>query len=59
MTGDDCQANGLCVRPAEKERLVRMTIKEDLERIVLWSGSRKEIWEEGRENYIVSGFQRE
>lgn len=53
-----CKEGNLCVRPAEKEALLRLTMREGAqpEKVVLWSGPRREIWDEGRPwCWVVSG----
>lgn len=40
------------MRPAEQEALLRLTVKEsESTKVVLWSGPRREIWEEGKTDY--------
>jgi len=47
----DCSADTICVAPDKRSRLLRLTFRPSLadiedERVVVWSGSHREVWEE-------------
>lgn len=46
-----CKEGFVCVRPAEKENLLRLTVRSgdelEHEEVVLWTGPRGEIYDEG------------
>lgn len=47
---DGCKNGLVCVRPAEKENLLRLTVRSgelEHEEVVLWTGPRGEIYDEG------------
>ncbi|KAF9447627.1 hypothetical protein P691DRAFT_776009 [Macrolepiota fuliginosa MF-IS2] len=46
---NDCKGGHVCLRPSEREGLLRLTVtggEEKHENVVLWSGPRREIWDE-------------
>jgi S2P endopeptidase len=49
----DCSTDFLCAVPDKRSELLRLTVRPSLagiddERVVVWSGSRREVWEEGQ-----------
>ncbi|KAF9071599.1 hypothetical protein BDP27DRAFT_1322026 [Rhodocollybia butyracea] len=49
----DCDPNALCVRPSSSASILRLVVKG--KSLILWSGPRHEIWEQGTDTSPVSG----
>ena len=46
----DCTAESICGVPDSQAQLLRLTVRQSLaddETVVVWSGSRREVWQEG------------
>lgn len=51
-SSDNCLDGSICIRPDDTERLMRLTVHRDwssgaLPEVILWSGPKEEVWEEG------------
>ncbi|KAF9005409.1 peptidase family M50-domain-containing protein [Cyathus striatus] len=48
-TNDSCSVGHVCMRPARNEQLLRLTFQRpdtEVQQSIVWSGPRKEVWEE-------------
>jgi len=58
-TSGDCPSTFVCVRPAETEQLLRLTVDHGLDskqQIVLWKGPFEEVWEEVKVSPLLPRF---
>ena len=58
----DCPTDSICGVPDSRSQLLRLTVRPSLagiddETVVVWSGSRREVWQEGRTFFLITQFK--
>ena len=57
----DCPTESICGVPDSQSQLLRITVRPSLagiddETVVVWSGLRREVWQEGRIFFLIPDF---